>query len=170
MTAPPNRDDRPMAEPGKRPAGGDVGGVAASAQAGVADWAQRSTERSEDTAIGRASTGDAAGAATGPRIDRGGKAAPGSAPGTSAHTDRPASDDGATPARDSNRDGASANAGAGVRTGSTVSQANRNDDEEEWRHPPVAPVDEANPLRSIGKAVGDTVTGSGPDAPASSKR
>jgi hypothetical protein len=37
------------------------------------------------------------------------------------------------------------------------------DDEEEWRHEPVAPVDESNPLRSLGKAVGETVTGSDPD-------
>src|SRR5436190_23501701 len=152
MTAPPNRDDRPMADPGKRPAGGDVGGVAAAAQAGVADWAQRSTERGDDTAIGRASTGDAAGAVAGPRIDRGGKAAPGSAPGTSARTDRAASDDRATPARDPNRDAGSANTGATVGTRATSAGANRDDDEDEWRHPPVAPVDEANPLRSLGKA------------------
>jgi hypothetical protein len=170
MTAPLDRDDRPMAEPGKRPADGDVGGVAAAAQAGVADWAQRSTERGDDTAIGGASTGDVAGAAAGPRIDRGGKAAPGSAPGTTAHIERAASDDRATPARDSNRDTGIASAGAAVSTGPTNAEANRDDDEEEWRHPPVAPADEANPLRSLGKAVGDTVTGSGPDAPASSER
>jgi len=170
MTAPLNRDDRPLAEPGKRPADGDVGGVAAAAQAGVADWAQRSTERGEDTAIGRASTGDAAGAAAGPRIDLGGKAAPGSAPGTSARTDRAASDDRATPARDSSRDTGIASAGAGVSADPTNAAADRDDDEDEWRHPPVAPVDEANPLRSLGKAVGDTVTGSGPDARASSER
>jgi hypothetical protein len=168
MTAPLTRDDRPMSEPGKRATGGDVGGVAAAPQAGVADWAQRSTERGEDTAIGRASTGDAAGAE--PRIDRGGKAAPGSAPGTSARSDRAASDDRATPSRDPNRDSGSANTGATVGTRPTSAEANRDDDEDEWRHPPVAPVDEANPLRSLGKAVGDTLTGSGPDAPTPSKR
>ena len=37
------------------------------------------------------------------------------------------------------------------------------DDEDEWRHEPVAPVNEPNPLRSLGKAVGETVTGSDPD-------
>ena len=37
------------------------------------------------------------------------------------------------------------------------------DDEDEWRHEPVAPVDEPNPLRSLGEAVGETVTGSDPD-------
>ena len=36
------------------------------------------------------------------------------------------------------------------------------DDEDEWRHEPIAPVNEANPLRSLGKAVGETVTGSDP--------
>ena len=43
------------------------------------------------------------------------------------------------------------------------------DDEDEWRHPPVAPVDESNPLKSLGKAVSDTVTGS-EDKPAAPKR
>lgn len=44
------------------------------------------------------------------------------------------------------------------------------DDGDEWRHEPVAPVDESNPLRSLGKAVADTLTGSGNDAPAAPKR
>ena len=39
------------------------------------------------------------------------------------------------------------------------------DDEDEWRHEPVAPVDQPNPLRSLGEAVGETVTGSDPAAP-----
>ncbi|HSC64443.1 MAG TPA: hypothetical protein VLD35_12455 [Caldimonas sp.] len=49
----------------------------------------------------------------------------------------------------------------------------RSDDDEEddeWRHEPVAPVDEPNPLRSLGKAVGDTLTGTEPDPPEPSKR
>jgi len=33
------------------------------------------------------------------------------------------------------------------------------EDEDEWRHEPIAPVDERNPLKSLGKAVADTVTG-----------
>jgi len=44
------------------------------------------------------------------------------------------------------------------------------DDEDEWRHEPVAPVNEANPLRSLGKAVGETVTGSGQDTAKPRKR
>lgn len=62
---------------------------------------------------------------------------------------------------------------AGVGTGpagTPATRADADDDEDEWRHEPVAPVDEPNPLRSLGKAVGDTVTGSGADTPASPKR
>ena len=44
------------------------------------------------------------------------------------------------------------------------------DDEDEWRHEPIAPVNEANPLRSLGKAVGDTVTGSEGQTPIRPKR
>jgi len=162
MSAPVNPSDPPMAEPGKRPTGADVGGVSASHPAGVADWAQRSTERGEEPATGRASTGDAAGAATGPRIDRGGKAAPGSAPGTSARIERPASDDRATPPAGGHPQPHSSDQRGAAR--------NQDDDEDEWRHEPIAPIDESNPLRSLGKAVGDAVTGSGPETPVRPKR
>jgi len=157
MNAAANSADPPMAEPGKRPTGADVGGVAAAPQAGVAEAMQRSMERREQPVIGRASTGDAAGGASDPRIDLGGKAEPGSAPGTSARTDRPASDDRATAPPSAERRSEAATQDAGGERGDR-------DDEEEWRHEPVAPVDETNPLRSLGKAVGDTITGSGPDA------
>ena len=163
MNPPANSADPPMAEPGKRPTGADVGGVAAAPQTGVAEAMQRSMERREQPVIGRASTGDAAGGAADPAIDRGGKDAPGSAPGAAARTQRPASDDRATPRR-----GAQAGASSGEARGAT---GDRNDDDEaEWRHEPVAPVDESNPLKSLGKAVGDTLTGSGPAAPAPPKR
>jgi hypothetical protein len=66
--------------------------------------------------------------------------------------------------------GTSASIGAKVEASPTGTPATQADDEDEWRHEPVAPVDESNPLRSLGKAVGDTVTGSGPDTPAPSKR
>ena len=57
-------------------------------------------------------------------------------------------------------------------SGGNVGGAKRNDDddEDEWRHAPVAPIDERNPLRSLGKAVGDTVTGSDANPPAPRKR
>jgi len=163
MNAAANSADPPMAEPGKRPTGADVGGVAAAPQAGVAEAMQRSMERREQPVIGRASTGDAAGGASDPRIDLGGKAEPGSAPGASARTDRPASDDRATAPPSAERRSEAATQDAGGERGDR-------DDEEEWRHKPVAPVDETNPLRSLGKAVGDTITGSGPDAETPRKR
>jgi hypothetical protein len=118
MSAPVNPADPPMAEPGKRPSGGDVGGTRATTQSGVADWAQRSTERSE----------------------------------------QPPSD----PVGSAGAAGKPAEAGAGRKA-----QA---DDEDEWRHDPVAPVDEPNPLRSLGKAVGDIVTGSDRDTAVPPKR
>jgi hypothetical protein len=37
--------------------------------------------------------------------------------------------------------------------------ADANDEDDAWRHDPVAPVDEANPLKSVGRAIADTVTG-----------
>jgi hypothetical protein len=33
------------------------------------------------------------------------------------------------------------------------------DDRDSWRHEPVAPVDERNPLKSFGRAIADAVTG-----------
>ncbi len=54
--------------------------------------------------------------------------------------------------------------------------AKRQDDdgkEDEWRHEPIAPVDEPNPLRSLGKAVSDIVLGDDATAgatPAAPKR
>ena len=100
---------------------------------------------------------------TGGDTDLGSKAAPGSAPSASAGTEQPASEDRATPSRGTQRgDGSSA----------TDARAKRgdDDDEDEWRHEPVAPVNEPNPLRSLGKAVGETVTGSGQDTAAPRKR
>jgi hypothetical protein len=42
------------------------------------------------------------------------------------------------------------------------------DDDEPWRHPPVAPRDES-PLKSLGRSVSDAVTGSVDDKPAKPK-
>jgi hypothetical protein len=148
MSDPRDEGERPMAEPGKSKAGADIGGVAASPMGGAADAMQRSMERGDDTALGRASTGDAAGGAGDPRLDRGGKGAPGSAGDASARSDRPRSDDTATPRADTPR-----------ATGNAQPGGNADPDDDEWRHEPVAPVDEPNPLKSIGRAVADTITG-----------
>ena len=51
-----------------------------------------------------------------------------------------------------------------------AAKRNDDDDEDERRHAPVAPVDEQNPLKSLAKAVGDTVTGSDASTPAPPKR
>ncbi len=163
MTAPTHPDDPPMAEPGKRTSGSDVGGVRSTTQGGVADWAQRSTERSEEPATGRAATGDAAGGAADPRVDLGGKGAPGSAAGASARSERPPPEERATP-----RPAPMRPAGTGAGDAGARRNDKGDDDEDEWRHEPVAPVDEKNPLRSLGKAVGETLTGS--DAPTPPKR
>lgn len=37
--------------------------------------------------------------------------------------------------------------------------AAQRDDEDEWRHEPIPPVDERNPLKSLGRAVADVATG-----------
>ena len=156
MPAPTDRADRPMAESGKQTSGADVGGVRSNAVGGVADALQRSSERGDDPAIGRAMTGDASGGAADPRVDLGGKAAPGSAPGAAATADRPAADDRAA-AKATSRNTAPDRGAAGA--------TSNDDDEDEWRHEPVAPIDEGNPLKSLGDAVGDIVTGSGAAAP-----
>ena len=161
MSTPRGDSDPPMAEPGRRTTGGDVGGMRSSGESGVADALQRSTERGEDSPIGRASTGDAGGGAADPRVDMGGKDAPGSADTPSAHRDRPRSDDEATPA--------TRPAGASERP-RTQGSANDDDDGDTWRHEPVAPVDEPNPLKSLGRAVADTATGGGEDASAKPTR
>jgi hypothetical protein len=121
MTLPADPKDPPLAEPGKRPFGADVGGIRATAEPGVADAAQRSSERG----------------------------------------DRPASDERPAPAAEATRGPPSAPAKAG---------SNADDDEDEWRHEPVAPVDERNPLKSLGEAVADTLTGGDPDATRAPKR
>ena len=39
------------------------------------------------------------------------------------------------------------------------------DDEDQWRHEPVAPVDERNPLKSLGRAIADVATSGSEPAP-----
>ena len=78
----------PMGEPGKHPSGTDLGGMRHSADAGLGDALQRSTERADDNPAGPASTGDAATAGSAPRVDLGGTPAPGSGPGAIGATRR----------------------------------------------------------------------------------
>jgi hypothetical protein len=48
-------------------------------------------------------------------------------------------------------------------TGGANAGAGRDDDDDEWRHPPVDPVDEQDPLKSLGRAVADVITGGAED-------
>ena len=43
--------------------------------------------------------------------------------------------------------------------------AAKDDEDDEWRHPPIAPVDEGNPLKSLGRAIADVATSSSGPAP-----
>jgi hypothetical protein len=143
--------DRPLAQPATERSGNEVGGMRAGADQGFADATQRSMEHADGSAMGRASTGDASGGARDPRLDLGGTNEPGAADTPSSHADRPRSDNRATPRRDSAP-------ASGERGG--VDRAS-DDDEDTWRHEPVAPVDEKNPLKSLGRAVADTITSGG---------
>ncbi len=156
--------ERPLAEPETLRSGNEVGGMRAGADHGFSDATQRSMEHDETSPLGRASTGDGAGNAAGPRLDLGGKNAPGTAGGTTDAVERPAADRRARPSTDDvpaagdvRRDSDDVAAADDVRR-------DRGDDEDEWRHEPVAPVDERNPLKSLGRAVADVATGGGEDA------
>jgi hypothetical protein len=151
MTFPPSPEQRKMAEPQPAPEGADLGGMASTADAGLERATTRSMENADADPVGPASTGDASGGGEAPRVDLGGKAAPGSAGGASDAPNRPASDARASPPR----------ADAGARPApNTPSDAWREDDDEDnARHSPVAPVDES-PLESLGKSVGEALTGS----------
>src|SRR6185369_8720387 len=118
---------------------------------GFADPTQRSMEHADTDALGRASTGDASGHAADPRLDLGGTNAPGAAATPSSASERPAADDRAVAPKGSSGTVERTRAGA------------LDDDEDEWRHEPVAPVDERNPLKSLGSAVADVATGGAED-------
>ena len=49
-------------------------------------------------------------------------------------------------------------------------RSNPDDNDDEWRHAPVAPVDEPNPLKSLGQAVADTLTNADAETPRQPKR
>ena len=129
MTTPLDPRNPPMAEPGKRQSGADVGGVAASADAGLADAAQRASERRDGEGAGRATTGEGSAGGT-------------VSSGQQAREPEPAPASSATPAGGQPKPG-------------------WDDDDEPWRHAPVAPKDE-DPLKSLGRSVSDVVTGSDP--------
>jgi hypothetical protein len=146
--------ERPMAEPATERSGNEVGGMRAGADRGFGDATQRSMQHADTSPLGRASSGDASGGAADPRLDLGGTNAPGAAATSSAPANRPAADDRAAARGDGAAPGPSGGAGAKRR---------EDDDEDEWRHDPVAPVDERNPLKSLGRAIADVATGGAED-------
>jgi len=142
-TVPANDERPPLGEPGKRRSGASTGGMAESATQGVEESLQRSTERGLDDPMG-ASTGNASGGAAAPRIDLGGTNEPGAGPGTG------------TPVRGVARSGADDRADAPsdrVRPPSTGTGP----------HHPKEPRDESA-VESLGRAVGEVVTGSDEEA------
>jgi hypothetical protein len=150
MSAPRDKTGRPLAEPASQQSGSEVGGMRATADRGIADSTQRSMEHADDSAIGRASTGDASGGARDPRLDLGGTNEPGAADTPLSHADRPPSDDRATPRAKAPR--------TDPRKTTRSNRTGDDDEDDEWRHEPIAPVDEKNPLESLGRAVADTLT------------
>lgn len=166
MTLPRTPADPPMAEPGKRPSGADVGGMRATADGGLADATQRDTERRDENQTGRASVGDASGGAADPRVDLGGTPQPGASGDASGASDRPASETRASAPSAGTPSGGGSRRMAGGTASSDASTAGAafDDEEGQWRHPPVAPKDAKSPVESLGKAIGDVVTGSVDDA------
>jgi hypothetical protein len=158
----PRNDDPPLAEPAAQQSGNEVGGMRASTDRGFGDATQRTMEHADGSALGRASTGDGSGGATDPRPDLGGKNEPGSADTASSHPERATSDDRATP---------QAGAVHATRRGNVDAAGDdRDDDSDPWRHERVAPVDERNPLKSLGRAVADTLADGAEDASEQPKR
>ena len=79
----PTTPNPAVAVPAKPLPDNNTGGIASTADAGLADALQRSSERGDDPATGLASTGNASSGGAAPRSDLGGKNEPGAAPGAS---------------------------------------------------------------------------------------
>ena len=150
-------DDRlpPLTERGQQRQGADVGGMASTADAGLADAEQRSMEARDEDPTGVATVGEGMGGTqSAGRTDLGGKNAPGSAPGadrpsrraeragTTTGKGRTADADPATPER--------AGSGAPGRSGSRPGSPQHEIDE---------PRDEGA-VESFGRSIGEVVLGS----------
>jgi hypothetical protein len=142
---------RPLAEPATEQSGNEVGGMRVGADHGFSDPTQRSMEHADTSPLGRASIGDHGE----PRLDLGGTNEPGAAATPTNPHERPTADQRAAPA-------SSATLAAGKRANAGPA---KDDEDDEWRHPPIAPVDEGNPLKSLGRAIADVATSSSGPAP-----
>jgi len=147
---------RPMAEPG--PTGGaDVGGIAANADGGLRDALQRSSERGDDDAIGGATFGQGLSGGREPRLDLGGKAAPGSASGAPGPSRRAPSEEAPTDDR-SGRSTEDAGTGRERNDPGRTDTVPPDGNAGTARHDPDEPPDESA-IESLGRSVSEVVTG-----------
>ena len=138
MTDPADKP-RTMPEPGRPAADGNLGGMLSTADRGLADALQRSSERGDDTATGLAATGNAAAGGQAPRSDLGGKNEPGSAPGATGPAGPAAAE---SRAQRGNAASPAAAAGSAPLPGADA-----------------APPRNEGPLESFGRAISEVVTG-----------
>lgn len=151
MNQPTDRDPAPIF-PGQPPSDDRLGGIASTADAGLSDHLQRSAERKDEPATGRASVGNAVG---GPlRSDLGGTNEPGGAHGGSGPDRRPVA--GSSTPQSHDKDRLASEGRAAKTAGSAASPA----DAEPDAGKPVGEAHNEGPLESLGRAVSEVVTGS----------
>ena len=150
MNQPTDRDSAPNF-PGQPPSDDRLGGIASTADAGLSDHLQRSAERKDEPATGRASVGNAVG---GPlRSDLGGTNEPGGAHGGSGPDRRPVAGASTQPSNENDRQ-ASADRTTKT-TGTPAAPAAKPDGDKQ-----VCEAHNEGPLESLGRAVSEVVTGS----------
>ena len=150
MNQPTDRDSVPNL-PGQPPSDDRLGGIASTADAGLSDHLQRSAERKDEPATGRASVGNAVG---GPlRSDLGGTNEPGGAHGGSGPDRRPVAGASTQPSNESDRQAAAAR--TTQTTGTSAATTAKPDGDRQ-----VGETHNEGPLESLGRAVSEVVTGS----------
>ncbi len=150
MNQPEDRDSAPSL-PGQPPSDDRLGGIASTADAGLSEHLQRSAERKDEPATGRASVGNAVGGA--PRSDLGGTNEPGGAHGGSGPDRRPVAGSSTPPSQDGDRQ---APGGRTAKTAGTSYASDVKPDADKQ----VGEAHNEGPLESLGRAVSEVVTGS----------
>lgn len=150
MNQPTDRDSAPTL-PGQPPTDDRLGGIASTADAGLSDHLQRSAERKDESATGRASVGNAVGGP--PRSDLGGTNEPGGAHGGSGPDRRPVAGSSTPPSHDEDRQAAA------DRTAKAAGRSSRTDTKPD-ADKQVGEAHNEGPLESLGRAVSEVVTGS----------
>ena len=152
MTDPADKP-RTTPEPGQPSADGNLGGMLSTADRGLADALQRSSERGDDSATGLAASGNALAGGQAPRSDLGGKNEPGSAPGATGPAGPAAAQAGVAAAAEGRAQGADrAQPGKATSSGAAAGQAPTPGGDS------TPPRDEG-PLESFGRAISEVVTG-----------